>query len=323
MNQQRRSLLRAAAALPVAACATAFSQQFPSKPIRIIVPASAGTSIYAIARYFSEPLSKRLNVPVVVENVGGAGGLMAYTAVARAAPDGYTLIMSGLALYLLPHFSEAAVQFDSLKDFTAVTRVARTPLAVVVRADSPYQKLHDLIQGMKAKPDGLTYSSQGVGSSASLCVALLNEMSKTKANHVPYKLSSVAVTDVVAGHVTFTCQGSVGVLPLVQAGKLRALAVTSASRWDSLPDVPTVAQAGLPGFEMSPGIDFMAPASLPAPIVQRLSDEFMQLGQAPQYKEFLAKSAISHELLDHKALAKLMPNEAAYWKRAATIARGS
>jgi tripartite-type tricarboxylate transporter receptor subunit TctC len=313
-------LLCAAASVATAGFGPAHAEQYPAKAIRLIVPTSTGTSTDAIARFFSEHLASRLNVAVVVENVGGAGGLLAYNALAKTAPDGYTVLLSGLPQYLLPLFSETPAQFDPVKDFTPITRVARTPLAYVVKADSPYKTLADLVHGMKDKPGELTYSSQGIGSTAALCGAILNEMTKTRATHVPYKQTSVAVTDVVGGHVTFSCQGSAGVLPLIQAGKMRALAVTSTTRWESLPDVPTAAQAGLQGLDIAPGISFIGPVNMPAPIVQRLSDEFMQIGQMPQYKEYVSKSAINHDLLDHRALARLVPEEVAFWKRAAASA---
>jgi len=301
--------------------ANAVAQPYPARPIKLIVPTSTGTSTDAIARFFSEHLASRLGVPVVVENIGGAGGLLAYNALAKTAPDGYTVLLSGLPQYLLPLFSDTPAQFDPVKDFTPITRVARTPLAYVVRTESPYKNLADLVQAMKDKPGELTYSSQGVGSTAALCGSILNQMTNTRATHVPYKQSSVAVTDVVGGHVTFSCQGSAGVLPLIQAGKMRALAVTSTTRWDSLPDVPTAAQGGLAGFDIAPGISFIGPANLPAAIVQRLSDEMVQVGQMAQYKDYLSKSAINHEVLDHRALARLVPDEVAFWKRAAGSAR--
>ena len=322
MTPTRRLMLMAAGALPLVGMRPAFSQQFPSKPIKIIVPASAGTSIDAITRFFAEPLSKRLNTPVVVDDRPGAGGLLGYVAAAKSAPDGYTLVLTGIPLYLLPLFSESPVPpFDAVKDFAPVARVARVPLAIVVPVDSPYRSMSDLIQAMKNKPGEVTYSSQGVGSTAHLCSVILNDMTKTKAQHVSYKETTVAVTDVVGGRVAFTCQSSVGVLPLVQAGRLRILAVTGAKRWEALPAVPTVAESGVPGFEASSQIDFMAPARTPEAVLHILSDHITQIAQTPQFKEFCVKQVVAQDVMDSKALTPEVLREAARWKRIVQLAR--
>ncbi len=300
-----------------------YSQAFPSKPIRIIVPASPGTSIDAVTRFFSDALSKRLNTPIVVENRSGAGGLIGYQTAAKAAPDGYTLILTGIPLYLLPIFNEAAVgTFDPVRDFAPVARVARVPYAIVVAADSPYRTMADLLQAMRAKPGDLTYSSQGVGSSAHLCAAVLTDMSKAKAQHISYKDTTVAVTDVVGGRVSFTCQTSVGVLPLIQSGRLRALAVTSNKRWEELPEVPTATESGVPGFEASSQLDFMAPANTPEAILKLLSDEFTRAAQSQAFREFCARQVLAVDIVDSKTLLPEMSKEAAKWKSIAQLARG-
>lgn len=321
MHPVRRQILKAAGALPLVGMGAAHSQQFPSKPIKIIVPASPGTSIDAVTRFFSDPLSRRLNTPVVVENRSGAGGLIAYQAAAKAPADGYTLILTGIPLYLLPLFSEAgAAAFDPIKDFAPVARVARVPYAIVVAADSPYRTLSELVQAMRAKPGDLTFSSQGIGSSAHLCSVVLTDMAKAKAQHVSYKETTMAVTDVVGGRVSFTCQTSVGVLPLVQAGKLRPLAVTSTSRWEELPDVPTASESGVPSFEASSQLDFMAPAQTPEPVLRILSDEFVRIAQTPAFKEFCGRQVLARDVVGSSRLRPEMVREAARWKNIAQLA---
>jgi tripartite-type tricarboxylate transporter receptor subunit TctC len=322
MNSTRRQLLKLTGALSLTGMDHALADQFPSKPIKIIVPASPGTSIDAVTRFFTEPLSKRLNTPVVVENRSGAGGLLAYTAAAKSAPDGYTLILTGIPLYLLPLFSDsAAPAFDPLKDFAPVARVARVAFAIVVGTDSPYRTLADLVQAMKKSPGALTYSSQGVGSSAHLCSVVLNDMSNTKAQHVGYKETTMAVTDVVGGRVAFTCQTSVGVIPLVQAGKLRPLAVTGGTRWEELPNVPTASESGVRGFDVSSQLDFMAPARTPEAALKVLSDEFTQIARTAAFKEFCAKQVLAVDVASSKALEPEMAREAAKWKGIAQLAR--
>lgn len=322
VNSTRRQMLKAAGSLPLFGMGLAHSQQFPSRPIKIIVPASPGTSIDAVTRFFSDALAKRLNTSVVVENRSGAGGLLAYQTAAKAAPDGYTLILTGIPLYLLPLFSETgATAFDPVKDFAPVARVARVPYAIVVGADSPYRTLTELVQAMKTKPGEVTYSSQGVGSSAHLCSLVLADTVKAKAQHVGYKETTMAVTDVVGGRVSFTCQTSVGVLPLVQSGKLRPLAVTSTKRWEELPNVPTATESGVPGFEASSQLDFMAPANTPDAVLRVLSDEFVKIAQTDAFREFCVKQVLALDVAGSAALRPEMAREAARWKKIAELAR--
>lgn len=324
MDRSKRRLIKLLGALPLMGAAKAHADAFPSKPIKIIVPASAGTSIDAITRFFSDPLSKRLNTPVVVENRPGAGGLLGYQAVARAPADGYTLILTGIPLYLLPLFSGITPPpLDPLKDFAPVARVARVPFAIVVPPDSPFKNLSDLIAAMKNSPNTVTYSSQGVGSSAHLCSVILNDMSHTQAQHIGYKETTMAVTDVAGGRISFTCQTSTGVLPLIQSGRLRALAVTGSKRWDVMPGTPTVSEAGVPGFEVFSQLDFMAPHGTPLAVTRMLSRHFAQIAQTPAFQQFCEKQILTPETVEADALGPEMAREVARWQNVARLARGS
>jgi tripartite-type tricarboxylate transporter receptor subunit TctC len=320
----RRSVLKAAAAMPFVGARGAFSQQFPSRPIRIIVPASAGTAIDAAARFIGDPLGKQLQTSVVVENRPGAGGLLGYQAAAKAPADGHTIILTGLPLYVLPLFSEASTPpFDPVKDFTPVARIVRVPLAIVVGADSPFRSIHELVQGLKEKPGELTYSSQGMGSTAHLCSVLFNDQAKTQARHIGYKETTMAMTDVVGNRVSFTCQSSAGVLPLHSSGKLRILAVTGSKRWDALPGIPTVAEAAVPGFDASSQLDFMAPAHTPKAAVELLSQHIVQIAQTPQFKEFCTKQVLFPDPVGASELAPEIALETARWKRIVQLARNN
>ncbi|MBT2336638.1 tripartite tricarboxylate transporter substrate binding protein [Variovorax paradoxus] len=321
MKHRRHVLLWAIAALAAAASGTALAQQFPSKPIKIITAGSPGTSADTLSRFFAEQLTARLNVPVLVENRSGAGGLLAYQLLMKAPADGYTLLTSGAQLFLLPLSSEDTTKFDPVKDFVPVARVGRFPTAIVVSADSPYRTLASLLDAMKAKPNDVTYSSMGVGSGSHLCSALLAGVTKSSARHVPYRETGHVVTDVISKQITFSCQGSANIIPLVKSGRLRALAVTSTQRWESLPDVPTAAEAGVPGFEMAPGVEFIAPAGTPGPAIQVLSDALTQIAQTPRYKEFLTRNAILPEVVDANAMRAVVPKEVEYWRRANALAR--
>ncbi len=323
MTITRRLMLKAAVAAPIAVMGrSAFAQDYPVKAVKIIVPAGAGTGIDGATRFFADPLASRLGHAFVPENRPGAGGLLGYTQAARSAPDGYTLILTGIPLYLLPLFSEAPKPpFNPVTDFVPVARIMRVPSAIAVAPESPYKTLDDLLTAMRNNPNEITYSSQGVGSNAHLCAVVLNDMSGTKAKHIPYKESSMALTDVVGGRIAFTCQSSAGMLPLIQGGRLRALAVTSSNRWKSLPDVPTVAEAGVPNFEVTSQLDFMAPAGTPENVLKLLSDNIRVVTQTPQFEQFCLKQAIEPEFRDYKTLVPEIKQEAARWKRIVDLAR--
>ncbi len=319
----RRKILCAAASIPIVGANAVWAQQYPEKAIRILLSTGTGTAADATARYFTNGISKKLNVPVIIENRPGAGGLLAYTYVAKMPPDGYTIMLGGLPHHLLPLFSDGVPPFDTVKDFTPIARVVRAPLALVVRADSQYKTIDDLLQALKSPDSKLTYSAQGKGSSAHLCAVMLNAIGNTTSTQIQYKDTTGAVLDVAAGRVDFTCQGSSSVLALIQAGRLRALAVTSPKRWESLPDVPSTADTKLPGFEIWPGLDFLGPANLPDAIVQTLSDAIMPIAQTAEYKAFCNRQSLLHEAIDHRSLKDVIAQEAAGWKRVAAMARNS
>jgi tripartite-type tricarboxylate transporter receptor subunit TctC len=300
----------------------AHAEPYPSRPIKIIVAGSAGTALDVTARYFAEPLSKRLNTAVVLENRAGAGGATGVEAVAKAAPDGYTLLFGGMPIFSTRWTSETPVAFDPIKDLTPIAKVNGAALAVVVPPASSFKTLADLVSAMRAKPGELTYSSGGNGSTSHLCTLLLNDMTRTSARHVAYKGNGAAITDTAGGQVDFTCNSSV-VVPLVMSGKLRALAVSSRNRWDALPEVPTVAEAGIPGFDVSSWMGVMAPTGTPAAVVQRLSDEFVRLAQMPEFKEFCAKQTMYLEIADHKQFLADIPKENIRWKRIGLLSRGT
>ncbi|MFF7058016.1 Bug family tripartite tricarboxylate transporter substrate binding protein [Achromobacter spanius] len=319
----RRSLLKAAAAAPFAILSSrAWAQAYPSKSVRVLVPAGAGTGIDLVTRYFTDKLGEELGKPFVPENRPGAGGLIGYSQAAKSPPDGYTLILTGIPLYLLPLFADSAQpSYDPRVDFVPIARVVRVPQAIVVSADSRFHSINDLLKAMQQTPGEVTYSSQGVGSSAHLCAVVLNEMTKTRAKHIPYKESGMALTDVVAGRVDFTCQSSAGMLPLIQGGKLRVLGVTNANRWKLLPDTPTVEEAGVGGFEVSSQLDFMAPKGTPVEVLQTLSQALEKIARDPKFEEFCYSRAMEPEFLGYQALRAEVDKEAARWKKIVELSR--
>lgn len=322
-NKTRRQILLSAGYMSVLSAFSANAQQFPSRPIKIIVPSSPGTAIDATARFFTEPLSQRLNTPVVIENRPGAGGLLGYTSAANSPPDGYTIILTGIPLYLLPLSADKGVTFDPIKDFVPIARVLRVPLAFVVAQDSIYKTLPELIKAMQSQPDFVTYSSQGIGSTAHLCSIVLNDATNSKGRHISYKATSSAITDVAAGRIDFTCQTPAGVLPFVQGNKLRVLAVTGSSRWDSMPDIPTAAETGIKDFEVSSQLDFMAPAHTPLSVLEVLSKEISAIARTEQFKEFCSKQVMTVEVVGQKELAQEMVKENIRWKRIVELSKAS
>lgn len=200
------------------------------------MPSSAGTTIDLTGRFFAEALTKSLKTPVMVDNRAGAGGLIGSDIVAKAPGDGYTLLIIGVPHFTARWYVDGPIPFDPVKDFAPLAKMCNSALCFAVKADSPYKTLTDLVAAMRQKPGEITYSSGGAGSTSHLCTVVLNNMTNTRARHVPYKGNTPAVTDVIAGQVDFTCQGAPGVLPMVKAGKLRALAVTGPERWRVIPD---------------------------------------------------------------------------------------
>lgn len=320
----RRHLLQALPALPMAlGSSIAMAQSLARKPITLVVAASAGTTVDAVARFVAEPLSKIVGTPVVVDNRPGAGGALASAAVARAAPDGHTLLMTGVTHFSARYSGEAAATYDPVKDFKAVARVCSAALAVVVPANSPYKSMADLIAAMKANPGEVDYGSGGVGSTSHLCTVILNDLTGTRAKHIPYKGNTQAVTDTVGGVVAFTCQGSGGVLPLIKAGRLRALAVTSRNRWEALPDVPTGIECGIPGFEVASWMGTFAPAQTPDATIAQISDGLAKIARSPEFKAFCDKQSMFVELMEHREFQASLAQEDKRWRRVAELVKRS
>ncbi|RZL91569.1 MAG: tripartite tricarboxylate transporter substrate binding protein [Variovorax sp.] len=318
----RRHLVQTAGLSVIAAVwpKPALSQQYPAKPIRLIVPASPGATVDVNARYIADQLTSRWKASVVVDNRAGAGGGIGSDTVAKSSPDGYTLLFAGITHFTTRLLPDSALTYDPVKDFTAVVKVSSAPLALVVPADSPYKTLGDLVQAMKAKPGEIAFGTGGNGSSSHLATVLMNDLTKTKARHIAYKGNTQAITDVIGAQVAFTWQGSGGVLPLIKAGRLRALAVSSSARWESLPDVPTGREAGVPGLEIASWMGVIGPKGLPQPVVQLLSDELVKIAGTPEYKEFCEKQGMTVDIEDHKRFQADMPHEQVKWKRIMALA---
>lgn len=319
----RRLLLKAVTLASAVGYPYADAQQFPFGPIRFIVPASPGTVLDLIARFIAEPLGKRLSTTVLVETKVGANGIIGTNFVAKSPPDGHVLLFTSASLYTNQWISETPLPYDPVKDFVPVVRLATSALIVLVPANSPYRNLMDLVRDMKSRPAEIAYSSAGVGSPTHLCSVALNSMTGTKARHIPYKGAAGAVTDVAGGQVAFTCQSPSMAMALVSAGRLRALAVTGARRIDALADVPTVAQAGVPGFDLSASVGVMAPAATPAAVVRELSSEITRIAATPAFKQFCSTQSISVDIADSATFAVEGMKEADRWRQIIELSKRS
>src|SRR5258705_832000 len=267
--------------------ALAHAQAWPSKPIKWIVPFAPGGTTDILARTVGEKLTIALGQPVVVENKPGAGGGVGAEFTARSAPDGYTIMGGTISTHAINASLYAKLPYDPVKDFVAITLIARVPNLLVVNPTIPANNVAELIALMKANPAKYTFASSGNGTSQHLSGELFKAMAGVDMQHIPYKGSPPALQDVVGGQVTMTFDTITTAWPLAKAGKLRALAVTTAKRSAIAPDVPTLAESGLVGYEVGSWQGAFAPAGTPPEIVKRLNAEIVKIINMPDVREKL------------------------------------
>jgi len=259
---------------------------YPSRPVRFILPFPPGGPTDILGRLISERLTAQLGQPVVTENRGGAGGNVGAEAAAKSAPDGYTIVLVAPSLAISPTLY-AKLNYDPVKDLAPISLVATVPNVVVTQTTHP-ATLREFIAAAKAKPGGMNFGSGGSGTSNHLAGELFNILTGAKLTHVPYKGVNLAMQDVIAGRIDFVVIGVPAAAPHVRSGRLRALAVIAPQRLPALPEVPTVAEAGLPGFEVTTWYGILAPAGTPRPAIARLNAELVKVMHSPEMKERLA-----------------------------------
>ena len=304
-----------ATALLLAWHAPALAQNaYPAKPIRIISIFAPGGGNDVICRLVAQQLTERLKQQVIVENRVGANGIVGSEAAARSAPDGYTftLIPSGHTVNASMY---KKLPFDSIRDFTPITLVGSGPLVLAVHPSLPAKNVKGLIALAKARPGQLTYVSSGVGASGHLAGAMFDSMTGTQMVHVPYKGMSLAVSDLMGGQVSMTFGTSLSVIPHVRTGRLRALATTGAQRSPALPDLPTIAESGLPGYEASLWYGFVGPARMPPEIVQRLNTEIAAILAQPDTREKLASQGVDARSTTPDEFARILTADVARWAK--------
>jgi tripartite-type tricarboxylate transporter receptor subunit TctC len=249
--------------------ANVYAQPFPNRPVRVLVPYAAGGAVDVLARTIGQSLSRIWGQQPVIENRPGAGGIIASQALAQSPPDGYTLILVASG-HPLNQFFYSKLPYDTFKDFTAISEVAYSPLAIVVSKDSPMKTLQELLASARQKPESLSYGMSGIGTSAHLAGELLNYAAHIKILSVPYKGGSPALMGVIAGDVSMSINPLPEVVGQLDGGAVRAIAVTTAQRSKLLPDVPTVAESGLPGYDASVWWGFLGPAGMAPELVEKL-----------------------------------------------------
>ena len=265
-------------------CGSAWAQSYPTRPITIVVPFSPGGATDIMSRLLAERLDKRMGQPVLVENRPGAGTMIASEYVAKAPADGYTLLLAASSLGIAPSLYNK-VNYDPIKDFAPISQVASVVHVLVVHPSIPAKNVGELVTWLKANPTKANYGSVGAGTSTHLEAELFNTVAGVKMEHIPYKGSAPALTDMIGGRlqVMFDAYASSG--PFIKDGKVRLLAVTTAQRSKSLPDTPTVSESGLPGYEAMPWLGLVAPAGTPAPVVNKIYAELHEVLKEPAVQE--------------------------------------
>ncbi|HEV3371512.1 MAG TPA: tripartite tricarboxylate transporter substrate binding protein [Xanthobacteraceae bacterium] len=307
------SLLIKAAALVLALTASAAAQDYPTKPIRLIIPFPPGGSNDVVGRMVALQLGDRLGKQVVVDNRGGAGGIIGTEAAAKSAPDGYTLLIISIAHAVSPWLYK--LQYDPIKSFTPVAILASGPNVLVVNPELPVHSVPELIALAKQKPGELNYASAGIGSFQHLGGELFKLTAGVNIVHVPYKGGGPAMTDVLGGYTKIMFSSLVQTTPFVLNGQLRALGTSGSKRNAALPDVPTIAEAGLRGYEATNWWGVVAPAGTPPAIVEKLRSEIAAVQNSPQTKEQFAAQGADIVQMTSAEFGSFMEKEMNKWER--------
>ncbi len=313
MNQ-RAGAAALCAALGAFFMASAAAQTFPGRPLRLVIPFAPGGTADIVGRPLAQKLGEVLAQPVVVENRGGAGGAVGAASVAGAPPDGYTLLLgvNGF-LTILPGFTK--LPYDPVAGFAPVATVATSQFVLVAHPSVPARTLKELLALAKAQPDKLTFASTGNGTVGHVAGELLNSMAGVRTLHVPYKGTGPMTLDLLAGHIDLAYPGVSSVVPHIRAGKLKAFAVTGATRSGALPELPTIAQAALPGYEASTFWGLLAPAKTPPEIVRKLNAAIVEALQSVTLRETFLQQGNEPAPSTPEAFAALIRDDTARWLR--------
>jgi tripartite-type tricarboxylate transporter receptor subunit TctC len=296
------------------AAPAALTQAYPTRPVKIVVPFSPGTAADIVARQMGQRLSEMWGQGVVIENQAGAGGNIGAGIVAKAAPDGYTLLMMGINHVINPSLYKE-VPYDAVRDFRPIARVAVAPLAIVANPKFPPNSIPELIAYAKAHPGDVLYGSGGNGSVTHLSFELLKSQTGIRMTHVPYKSIAPMVTDILGGQIPLGSPAAASALPHVKAGTLKVLAITSLKRSSVFPDVPTVAEAGVTGYDVSAWNGLLAPARTPDAIVDKIYADVVKVAQSKDFVELLHQQALEVELLGPTQFRAFVASELDKWSK--------
>jgi len=285
---------------------------YPSQPIKLVLPFAAGGQSDVVARIAAERLNSALGQPVVVENVGGAGGMIAATKVARSPADGYTIFLPNAStMTIAPHLQPGSGVTPS--SFTPIATVSQFPLVLVVNSNSPYQSFADVIAAAKSKPGKLSFATPGIGTTPHLAGETFSQEAGISLMSVPYKGGAPALNDLLAGQVDLYFEAPATIVPQIQAGKLRALAVTGKKRNEALPNVPTVAELGFPKLTLESWAAFVAPKGTPQPIIDRLRTEIEKVVNSPDFTRKLEERGFDPLWTSPAELARMITEESVRW----------
>ena len=315
----RTSLFATALAALLSWTAPAFAQDYPTKPIKVIVPYAAGGGVDILARLVGQQLSERLKQPVIVENQGGGSNTIGMRTVANAPKDGYTLGVATPVFVMTPSLMKNH-PYDPLKDFAPVAMIGTSPMVLVVHPSVPAKTTREFIALAKAKPGSLNFASLGAATTQGLAASMFNFMTGIDAVQVPYKGSAPGVTDLLAGNVQFMFNALPSMLQHIQAGKLRALGVTSAKRASQLPDIPPIKDA-VPGYEVTTWYSFVAPAGTPRAVIDRLNKEISAIVDSPAMQHKLKEQGLEPDAMRTDELAALFKSETAKWAKVISDAK--
>ncbi len=288
---------------------------FPDRPVRLVVPFGPGGGTDLLARVVAEQMSRALGQPVVVENKPGAGGTIGTDFVAKSKADGYTLLMGTNATVALAPGLYKQLPYDSVKDLTPVASIATGPSILVVNATVPASDVQALVAYLKSKPGELNYGSAGNGSMAHIATSLMNQLAGTRSTHIPFKGGAAATQELVAGRLQFMIAGPVETVPLVESGKVRALAVTTSSRFAGLPALPTMAEAGIPGYEITNWFGVFAPAGTPQDVVDRLAASIAPFLADPAAAAAFQKQGVQPAPMSPAEYRAFVQRDVAKWTR--------